>query len=128
MSNENHDQSISSFCKEDISSGTFGNTGQRLSIDKSTFLLDHLNIGKLKYIDLKRLLKEDNVLLPAYKDMALYRTEIILGNEIQYTLNSDQVTIGVNISYHIILKQTVLRLFSTLTTLNSFVSSYPEDI
>ena len=119
FSNETHDQSISSFCREVISNGTFGNTGQRLSIEKTTFLLDHLEIGKLKYIELKRL-KEDNVILPAYKYVAVYTSEIILGNEIQYPRNSEQVIIGVNISYHILLNQTVLRLFYTLTNLNNF--------
>ena len=121
VSNETHDQSISYFCEEVSTTGTFGNTVQRVSIEKSTFLLDHLGIEKLKYIDLKRLLEEDNVILPAYKDVAVYRSEIILGNVIQYyTRNSEQVIIGVIISYHLLLKQTVLRLFSTLTNLNSF--------
>ena len=57
ISNQTHDQTTSNFCKEIISTGNFGHTGQQISIEKSTSLLDQLEIGKQKYTNLKRLLK-----------------------------------------------------------------------
>ena len=123
MANQTHDQTTSSICKEVISAGKFSNIGQRISIEKSTLLLDQLEIGKQKYIDLKRLLKADSVLLPAYKDVALYRTEITLANELQYISNSDQVVTGITIPYQLLLRQTVSRLLSTLPNLND--DQYP---
>ena len=54
VSNQTHDQTTSKFCKEIISTGNFGHTGQQISIEKSTFLLDQLEIGKQKYTGLKK--------------------------------------------------------------------------
>ena len=119
VSNQNHDQNTSTFCKEIILTCSFGKTGRPISIEKATFLLDQLDIGKQKYIDLRRLLKVDDILFPAYRDVALYRADITLANELQFFCNSDQVTIGVCISYHMLLKQTVSRLLSILPELEN---------
>ena len=119
VSNLTHDIKTSSFCKEIISTGKFGDANNILSIEKSTFLLDQLEIGKQKYTDLKRLLKANSFFLPPYKLVALHRAEITLANDLQYVSNSNQITIGIYASYRMMLKQTVVRLLSTLPQLNN---------
>ena len=118
VSNLTHDRNTSSFCKEIISTGSFGTANKRIPIDKSTFLIDKLEIGKRKYLDLKRTLKSENVILPSYKDIAQYRSEITLNNEFQLILNDNQVTIGIRIPYRKILIQTLSRLLLTLPQVN----------
>ena len=118
VSNVTHDVKISSICKDIISMGTFSGANKTLSIEKSTFLLDQLEIGKQKYTDLKRLLKADNFFIPPYKLVALHRAEITLANDLHYVRNPDEVVIGIRVSYQMMLKQTVSRLVSTLPQLS----------
>ena len=120
LSNQTHDQTTSKFCKEILSTGNFGHTAIQ---PYSAILLDQLEIGKQKYTDLKRLLKTENVFIPAYKVVALHRAEITLANDLQYVYNSTQVTVGICISYRMVLKQTLTRLLSTLPNLND--SQFP---
>ena len=65
VSSSSGDYSTSSLCQEIVSKGTFqGNIKTHISVAKSTFLLGQLEIGKRKYIELRRLCKSDNVLSP----------------------------------------------------------------
>ena len=118
VSNLTHDRKTSSFCKEIISTGSFGTANKRIPIDKSTFLIYKLEIGKRKYLDLKRTLKSENVILPSYKDITQYRSEITLNNEFQLILNDNQVTKGIRIPYRKILIQNLSRLLLTLPQVN----------
>ena len=63
-------------------------------------------------------MKSENVILPSYKDIAQYRSEITLNNEFQLILNDNQVTIGIRIPYRKILIQTLSRLLLTLPQVN----------
>ena len=111
VSSSSRDLKTASFCREIISKGSFG---QHFPIDKSAFLLDQLEIGKRKYIELRKLLKSENVHFPPYLDVAHYRTDITIANELQLLWNKCEYAIGIRIPYNRILQQTVSRLIDTL--------------
>ena len=98
------------FCKEIISTGSFGPVCNKLTCDKAAFLMDYLEIGKKKYIDLIRLLLSD-VQLPGYNRLATHLSLICLTNEIFSVEREHQV--GIGISYSKLLTQTVNRILST---------------
>ena len=94
------------FCKEIIAKGSFGPVCNKLTFDKAAFLMDSLEIGKKKYIDLRRLLLSD-VLIPGYNRLATHRSQICLTNDIFPVDREHQVGIGV--SYNKLLTHTVNR-------------------
>ena len=64
ISNENHDRLVSTICASWIyGEGTFGRMPKKVSIEKSSFLLDLLEIGKRKYSALRHLCKSEDILL-----------------------------------------------------------------
>ena len=65
------------------------------------------------------MLKSENCFLPSYKKVAFHRAEITLANELEYVHDSYNTTIGISISYRKFLKQTITRLQTTLTNLNT---------
>ena len=93
-----YDFDSAKFCKEIIAKGSFGPVCNKLTCDKAAFLMDSLEIGKKKYIDLRRLLLSD-VQLPGYNRLATYRSQICLTNDIFSVDREHQVGIGV--SYNI---------------------------
>ena len=83
---------------------------------KSIFLLSQLDIGKRKYVDLKRVCKTEGIIFPSYKYLTLYRKHITLDQELKNIRDQSQVSIGIGISYQLIIKQTISRLVETLAT------------
>ena len=104
-----YDFDSASFCKEIITKGSFGPVCNKLTCDKA-FLMDSLEIGKKKYIDLRRLLLSD-VQLPGYNRLATHRSQICLTNEIFSVEREHQV--GIGISYNKLLTHTVNRILTT---------------
>ena len=100
ISNESRHRETADFCKEIINGGNFSGRSQSMPIDKSTFLLDMLEIGRLKY-------------KLSTSTIAQYRNNIILQNELEYIHNSSHSTIGIAISYKRILHQSISRIFET---------------
>ena len=120
-SSSSGDYSTSSFCQEIVSNGTFqGNIKKHISIDKSTFLLGQLEIGKRKYIELKRLCKSDNIIFPKYEEISQYRVDITLAKEFIFIRNVSEAPIGVGLSYISVIKQTISRLLESLPTDSEF--------
>ena len=78
--------------------------------------MDSLEIGKKKYIDLRRLLLSD-VQLPGYNRLATHRSQICLTNEIFSVERKHQV--GIAISYSKLLTHRVNRILTTFG--NEFV-------
>ena len=78
-----YDFDSAKFCKEIIAKGSFGPVCNKLTCDKAAFLMDSLEIGKKKYIDLRRLLLSD-VQLPGYNRLATHRSQICLTNDLFY--------------------------------------------
>ena len=110
------DYSTSSFCQEIVRTGTFQkDTKRNISIEKSTFLLSQLEIGKRKYIDLKRVCKSEGVIFAKYKDISQFRSQITLDKEFILILNTTELPIGIGISYISIMRQTISRLLQTLS-------------
>ena len=64
-----------------IADGTFISAIRHLSIDKSLFLLDFLEIGKRKYTNMRKLCQPENIMFPPYNKIAYYRASIILSSE-----------------------------------------------
>ena len=85
-----------------------------MSIDKSTFLLDLLEIGKEKYTSFRLICKSEDIIFPSYSKLAEYRKDAVLVNELTYVNNVRNVTIGISLSYRKILFQSLSRLFQTL--------------
>ncbi|KAI6659636.1 hypothetical protein LOD99_14559 [Oopsacas minuta] len=104
-----YDFTTTKFCKEIIAKGSFGPVCNKLTCDKAAFLMDSLEIGKKKYIDLRRLLLSD-VQLPGYNRLATYRSQICLTND---TFSVDREhRVGIAVSYKKLLTHTVNRILT----------------
>ena len=77
VSNEVCDKKVPIVCKEIIRSGTFSNLLSHMPLSKSIFLIDHLQIGKRKYNELRRLCKTENFVFPTYNDISEYRSQFV---------------------------------------------------
>ena len=114
VSNETYDRDTSRVCKEIIEKGSFNKVVTKISIPKSAHLLDILEIGSTKYSQLKRILKGENVKLPPYKVVSLFRSEISLADEMRIVQNPEGFSVGIAISYHSILSLTIQRALENL--------------
>ena len=65
ISNEDNDYDNASVCKN-IEEGTFGLKHNTLPLDKASYLLDMLEIGRLRYTVVRRLFLTENIQLPSY--------------------------------------------------------------
>ena len=103
ISNESKDLSTANFCKEIIAKGTFADNSKTMPIDKSTFLLDLLEIGEAKYTSFRLICKSEDIIFPSYSKLVEYRKDAVLVNELTYVNNVHDVTIGsqylIEISY-----------------------------
>ncbi|KAI6653932.1 hypothetical protein LOD99_3108 [Oopsacas minuta] len=104
-----YDFTTTKFCKEIIAKGSFGPVCNKLTCDKAAFLMDSLEIGKKKYIDLRRLLLSD-VQLPGYNRLATYRSQICLTNDI-FSVDREH-RVGIAVSYKKLLTHTVNRILT----------------
>ena len=114
ISNVEHDRMVSQVCSVILDTGTFAQPQRQLSIDKSAFLLDSLEIGKRKYKNLRKLCKSEGIIFPSYDKIALFRTEISLSTGIEL-VQSDGQTIGAGYSYKEIVQHTTERILQTIT-------------
>ena len=115
-SNEDLDFSSAKVCKEIINKGNYSHMCPQLSLDKSAFLIDSLEIGKTKYLELRRTLVSDDLKLPGYNRVAVHRSQINLVDEVR--LIHKQFQIGVGISYTKLLSHTVERIVMNLNVDN----------
>ena len=115
VSNDVYDKKIPIICKEIIRSGTFSNPLSQMPLSKSVFLLDHLQIGKRKYNELRRLCKTENFIFHTYNDISEYRSQVVLSNELKFISSSvDEDSIGIAISYKVLLHHTITRLLESI--------------
>ena len=98
--------------KEILGKGNFSPLCSQLTIDKAAFLLDSLEIGKIKYLELRRTLLSENFTLPGYNKVAAHRSRINLIDEVR--LITRDHTVGVGISYHKLLTQQSIGLYLAL--------------
>ncbi|KAI6647513.1 hypothetical protein LOD99_8778 [Oopsacas minuta] len=117
-SQEEHDVSTANISKNVIAgSHGLGNFNRKLSLDSSCFLLDSLEIGKSKYIDLRRILINEDITLPGYNRVAIHRSQICLIDEMEIV--EREYPVGIGISYYTLLTHTVNRIISTNTPIDS---------
>ncbi|KAI6648319.1 hypothetical protein LOD99_12128 [Oopsacas minuta] len=64
--NEEQDMNSANVCKEILEKGNSSPIYPQLSLDKSAFLFDSLEIGKTKYLELRRTLLSEDLKLPGY--------------------------------------------------------------
>ena len=102
---EDHDISTANVTKEIIKTGKFGQTDNNLSLDSTAFLLDSLEIGKSKYIGLRRILVTEFFILPGYNRVALHSRQLSLADEM-HVVEKDY-PIGNGISHRRLLAHTV---------------------
>ena len=114
ISNVEHDRKVSHICSEILDTGTFAQPQKQLSISKSAFLLDILEIGKRKYSNMRKLCKSDGIFFPSYDKIAFLRFEISLNAGIQF-VQRDGHTFGAGYSYKEIVQHTAERILQTIT-------------
>ena len=114
ISNVEHDRKVSHVCSEILDTGTFSLPQKQLSIDKSAFLLDCLEIGKRKYSNIRKLCKPEGIIFPSYDKIALFQSEISLSARIQL-VQTDGQTIGAGYPYKEIVQHTAERILQTIT-------------
>ena len=112
-SSEEHDKGTANVIKEIINTGKFGQLNNKLSLDTSAFLLDSLEIGKSKYIDLRRVLLTESINLPGYNRVALHRNQISLAEDVH--LVEKDYPIGIGISYSKLLTHTINRILLNIS-------------
>ena len=61
ITNEEKNYKISEVCKEIVENGTYGDPHCTLSKRKPSFRLDILSIGRLRYRELRRFFKAENI-------------------------------------------------------------------
>ena len=111
-SNEDLDFSSPRVCKEIINKGNYSHNSPQLSLGKSAFLVDSLEIGKSKYLELQRTLLPDNLKLPGYNRVAVHRAQVNLVDEVR--LIHREFPIGAGISDTRQLSHTVERIVMNL--------------
>ncbi|KAI6661839.1 hypothetical protein LOD99_9791 [Oopsacas minuta] len=96
-----YDFTTTKFCKEIIAKGSFGQICNKLTCDKAAFLMDSLEIGKKKYIDLRCLLLSDVSfqvgIAVSYKKLLTHTVNRILtasANEIPSASNPKKIRIS----------------------------------
>ena len=111
---EEHDNCIANAMKEVINTGKFGKVNNKLSLDTSAYLLDSLEIGKSKYLDLRRVLLTESIILPGYNSVALHRNQISLVDDI-HCVEREGYSVGIGIGYKKLLTHTVNRILSNIS-------------
>ena len=115
-SNEDLDFSSAKVCKEIINKGNYSHICPQLSLDKSAFLIESLEIRKSKCLELQRSLLSGNLKLPGYNRVVVHRAQVNLVDEVR--LIHREFPIGVGISYTRLLSHTVERIVMNLNVHN----------
>ena len=112
ISNQKDNRQVVRISKTIAYEGDFGDAiKKRVSIDKSLFLLDFLEIGKRKYTSLRQLLLPNGIEFPAYQEIIEERNLIVLRPHLQLYPNL-QTPIGIFLSYLKMVKHTLERILS----------------
>ena len=109
ISNKEYDRETSKVCNEIVKTGTFGSALNKTSIQTSSYLLDLLEIGACKYTQLKKLLKQENIIFPSYKIISQFRQEISLSHSVLFVNNPEGHSIGVTVPYYELVGLTIQR-------------------
>ena len=104
---EEKDYATVDMCKDIVVKGTYMPHNSILSEKNSSFLLDFLLIGKQKYRELRRFLKEDNITLASYDKVSTFRQESCLVNEMKYFQSDFGTPVGIYLPYHLLVAQTL---------------------
>ena len=110
IANEEKDYRTSEVCKEIVERGTYGDYNCTLSERKSSFLLDFLSIGKLRYRELRRFFKAENIRITSYDKLAIFRHKIYLINEMRYFSKEIGSPVGIFLPYRLLVTQTLNEL------------------
>ena len=110
IANEEKDYATINVCKEIVEKVTYLEHNSMLCERNSSFLLDFLSMGKVKYRELRRFLKGDNVYLSSYNKVAKFRQESCLVNEMQYFHRDFETPIGIYIPYRLLVAQTIRQI------------------
>ncbi|KAI6656148.1 hypothetical protein LOD99_1481 [Oopsacas minuta] len=70
-------------CREILEKGNSSPIYPQLSLDKSAFLFESFEIGKTKYLELRRTLPSEDLRLPGYNSVAKHRAQINLLDEVR---------------------------------------------
>ncbi|KAI6650229.1 hypothetical protein LOD99_6146 [Oopsacas minuta] len=70
-------------CKEMLEKGHSSPIYPQLSLDKSAFLFDSLEVGKTKYLEFRRTLLSEDLKLPSYIIVAKHQSQINLLDEVR---------------------------------------------
>ena len=105
-----YDFTSAKFCKDIIAKGSFGSVCNKMNCDKAAFLMDSLEIGKKKYIDLRRLLLTDGLQLPGYNRLATHRFQICLTSDM-FSIDREH-PVGIGVSYYKLLTHTLNRILT----------------
>ena len=97
--------------------GKFSDINKQFPIDKAALLLDMMEIGERKYTDFRRLCLSERFSFPAYKNIASFRSDITLTNEVK-VMNNHGYLIGVGESYSKLLHKTIERILMIIQPVN----------
>ena len=98
VSNDFIDRDTSYVGKDIALKGKFSDINKQFPIDKAALILDMMEIGKRKYTDFRRLFLSERFSFPAYKNIASFRSDITLTNEVK-VINNHGYSIGVGILF-----------------------------
>ena len=110
IANEDKDTGTIEVCKEIVLKGFYRKHNAILFERNSSFLLDFLSIGKQKYRELRRFLKEEQVFISSYNKVAKFRQETCLVNELGYFDKGFGTPVGIYHSYRSIATQTISQI------------------
>ena len=117
LSNQTANRDIAKLCKSivhDHYPGKFGNILRKeLDVDKAVFLINFLEIGKRKYIQLRQHLLTSEIHFPAYHKLVEQRNSIILRPIIQMYPNPTN-SVSVHVPYAQYVRHTFCRILSTI--------------
>ena len=113
------DVNTSKVCKQIITKGSFAKEINFMSIDKSVFLLDFLEIGRRNIPTLIVF-----VIFLSYSKLAQYRYNVNIINELVFIHNEMNISIFVVASYERIRYNSLICLFETFPPLSD--SQFPH--
>ena len=123
IANEDKDTGTIQVSKEIVEKGTYRKDNTILLDRNSSFLLDFLSIGKQKYRELRRFLKEEQVFITSYNRVAKFRQETCLVNELRYFDKGFGTPVGIYHPYQSIATQTISQIIEAERSLQD--ANYP---
>ena len=129
IANEERNCATSDVCKEIVEKGTYMKQNYLVSERNSAFLLDFLSIGKQKYREFRRFLKQDEVYISSYNRVAKFRQRTYLVNELQSFHKNPGTPIGIYIPSQLLVAQTICQIIEieALDTTNYLLKAKLSD-